>query len=111
MTWLWALSSRIAGKALHGQSDNALWKPVKTDTLYYTVAHSVILDEKGTESQTGRKIRHLQVEPGWRNWQTQRTQNPPVLSTWGAALPTPAQTNEQQRLTRAWCTALRFGTT
>ena len=29
-------------------------------------------------------------EPGWRNWQTQRTQNPPVLSTLGVQLPLPA---------------------
>src|SRR5437773_5477036 len=28
--------------------------------------------------------------PGWRNWQTQRTQNPPVLSTLGVQLPLPA---------------------
>ena len=30
------------------------------------------------------------LEPGWRNWQTQRTQNPPVLSTLGVQLPLPA---------------------
>jgi hypothetical protein len=29
-------------------------------------------------------------KPGWRNWQTQRTQNPPVLSTVGVQLPLPA---------------------
>ena len=29
-------------------------------------------------------------EPGWRNWQTQRTQNPPVLGTLGVQLPLPA---------------------
>ena len=29
-------------------------------------------------------------KPGWRNWQTQRTQNPPVLSTLGVQLPLPA---------------------
>jgi hypothetical protein len=40
MTWQWTLSPRITGKALHGQNDNELWKPVKTDTLSYTVAHS-----------------------------------------------------------------------
>src|ERR1700731_4530836 len=22
-------------------------------------------------------------EPGWRNWQTQRTQNPPTFGSWG----------------------------
>jgi hypothetical protein len=29
-------------------------------------------------------------QPGWRNWQTQRTQNPPVLGTLGVRLPLPA---------------------
>src|SRR5271157_4637958 len=29
-------------------------------------------------------------QPGWRNWQTQRTQNPPVLSTLGVRFPLPA---------------------
>ena len=28
--------------------------------------------------------------PGWRNWQTQRTQNPPVLGTLGVRFPLPA---------------------
>jgi hypothetical protein len=40
MTWQWALSQAIAGKALHGQNDIELWKPAKTDTLSYTGAHS-----------------------------------------------------------------------
>jgi|SRR5580700_6879235 hypothetical protein len=40
MTWQWSLSPRIAGKALHGQNDNELWKSEKSDTLTYTVAHS-----------------------------------------------------------------------
>src|SRR5579864_1477028 len=35
-------------------------------------------------------IKHLHEVPGWRNWQTQRTQNPPVLSTLGVRLPLPA---------------------
>ena len=26
---------------------------------------------------------HLPREPGWRNWQTQRTQNPPGFGPWG----------------------------
>src|ERR1700678_4854050 len=44
-------------------------------------------DEKGIQSQTGRKTKHLQVEPGWRNWQTQRTQNPPGFGPWGLNSP------------------------
>jgi hypothetical protein len=39
MTWQWIPGPTIAGKALHGQNDNELWKSGKTDTLYYTVAH------------------------------------------------------------------------
>jgi hypothetical protein len=23
------------------------------------------------------------ITPGWRNWQTQRTQNPPIARSWG----------------------------
>ena len=29
-------------------------------------------------------------KPGWRNWQTQRTQNPPGFGSWGFRLPLPA---------------------
>jgi hypothetical protein len=41
MTWQWTLSPRIDGKAVHGQNDNELWKSEKSDTLYYTVSHSL----------------------------------------------------------------------
>ena len=37
------------------------------------------------------------LKPGWRNWQTQRTQNPPVLSTLGVRLPLPAPDQPIQR--------------
>jgi hypothetical protein len=30
------------------------------------------------------------VGPGWRNWQTQRTQNPPTLAVMGVRPPLPA---------------------
>ena len=82
MTWQWTLSPRIAGKALHGQNDNELLKSAKTDTLSYTVSHSSFWMK--------REHGHKQVvkpstciEPGWRNWQTQRTQNPPTFGSWG----------------------------
>ena len=29
------------------------------------------------------KSRHFHEVPGWRNWQTQRTQNPPTFGSWG----------------------------
>ena len=37
------------------------------------------------------------IEPGWRNWQTQRTQNPPTLAVMGVRppLPAPALNNPQ----------------
>jgi hypothetical protein len=37
-----------------------------------------------------RRARAAPRKPGWRNWQTQRTQNPPVLSTLGVRFPLPA---------------------
>src|SRR5689334_10648864 len=32
-------------------------------------------------------------EPGWRNWQTQRTQNPPTFGSWGFDSPSRHQLN------------------
>src|ERR1700704_4106011 len=32
-------------------------------------------------------------EPGWRNWQTQRTQNPPTFGSWGFDSPSRHQNN------------------
>ena len=48
------------------------------------------------------RIKYFHEVPGWRNWQTQRTQNPPVLSTLGVRLPlpAPARINEKQWFTR-----------
>ena len=50
----------------------------------------VVLDDKDIECEISCKIKHLHEAPGWRNWQTQRTQNPPVLGTLGVRLPLPA---------------------
>jgi hypothetical protein len=53
---------------------------------FHTFLHSftfVALDDKGVECETCFIIMHLRVEPGWRNWQTQRTQNPPTFGSWG----------------------------
>ena len=33
--------------------------------------------------------------PGWRNWQTQRTQNPPALAVMGVRPPLPAPTKQR----------------
>jgi hypothetical protein len=32
--------------------------------------------------------------PGWRNWQTQRTQNPPTFGSWGFDSPSRHQPSE-----------------
>ena len=50
----------------------------------------VVLGEKDIECETSCRFKHFHEVPGWRNWQTQRTQNPPVLSTLGVQLPLPA---------------------
>ena len=52
------------------------------------------------KGSTRLKNQALPSSPGWRNWQTQRTQNPPVLSTLGVQLPLPAPTSKPRR-TRA----------
>ncbi len=35
------------------------------------------------------------LKPGWRNWQTQRTQNPPTLAVMGVRPPLPAPTESK----------------
>ena len=36
-----------------------------------------------------------EVAPGWRNWQTQRTQNPPRATSWGFDPPSRHQDNKR----------------
>jgi hypothetical protein len=55
--------------------------PWKLSQFLYTVSHSVFCMASKQNVKTGSKIKHFQEVPGWRNWQTQRTQNPPVLGT------------------------------
>ena len=36
------------------------------------------------QAEAAKLIRYLPSKPGWRNWQTQRTQNPPrLITSWG----------------------------
>ena len=42
-----------------------------------------VVDEKDLECEIGCRIKHFHEVPGWRNWQTQRTQNPPGFGPWG----------------------------
>ena len=39
--------------------------------------------------------KHFHEVPGWRNWQTQRTQNPPVLGTLQVRFLFPAPARKQ----------------
>ena len=53
---------------------------------FHIYLHSVtiaVLDEKDIECEISCKIKHFHEVPGWRNWQTQRTQNPPGFGPWG----------------------------
>jgi hypothetical protein len=70
--------------------DKDLWKSMNTFHIYLHSFTIVVLDEKDIECEISCKIKHFHEVPGWRNWQTQRTQNPPVLSTLGVQLPLPA---------------------
>jgi hypothetical protein len=40
------------------------------------------------------KLNDLRDVPGWRNWQTQRTQNPPIARSWGFDPPSRHQLNQ-----------------
>jgi hypothetical protein len=40
----------------------------------------------------------LRAKPGWRNWQTQRTQNPPRATSWGFDPPSRHQQNKEFKL-------------
>jgi hypothetical protein len=37
----------------------------------------------GSRAGRGVTVAKRPTEPGWRNWQTQRTQNPPRATSWG----------------------------
>ncbi len=66
---------------------------MEIDEYFHIYFHSFtiyVLDEKDIECEISFRIKHFLEAPGWRNWQTQRTQNPPVLGTLGVRLPLPA---------------------
>jgi hypothetical protein len=59
---------------------------VQIPEYLHTFLHSftfVVLDGKGIEYKIDFKIKYFHEAPGWRNWQTQRTQNPPTFGSWG----------------------------
>src|SRR5262249_11484606 len=89
MTWQRALRASITVKALHGQRPRSCGNHRK-------LSHFLTQFHIGCFWMTKKNvlnyfiIKHLHEVPGWRNWQTQRTQNPPVLGTLGVQLPLPA---------------------
>jgi hypothetical protein len=78
----WISSPEESRKALLGQVKGS----VEIYEYFHIYLHSftiVVLDEKDRECEIGCKIKHFHEVPGWRNWQTQRTQNPPTFGSWG----------------------------
>ena len=48
----------------------------------------------------GALLCELMDRPGWRNWQTQRTQNPPRATSWG--FDPPSRHHDNKRLILNW---------
>ncbi len=51
---------------------------MEIDEYFHIYFHSFtiyVLDEKDGECEISCRIKHFHEVPGWRNWQTQRTQN------------------------------------
>jgi hypothetical protein len=78
----WTSSPEKSRKALHGQ----VTRICEIHEYFHIYLHTftfAVVDEKDIECETSRRIRHFHEVPGWRNWQTQRTQNPPTFGSWG----------------------------
>jgi len=54
-----------------------------------------ILRGKAVVGRPSIKLSGELVAPGWRNWQTQRTQNPPIARSWGFDPPSRHQYNKR----------------
>ena len=87
----WTSSPEKSRKALHGQ----VTRICEYFHIYLHGFTFAVVDDEDIECEIRCKIKHVQEEPGWRNWQTQRTQNPPVLGTLGVRLPLPAPAKYQ----------------
>jgi hypothetical protein len=48
-----------------------------------TVKGDGVPDDKTDPRELSFNIKDFPSRPGWRNWQTQRTQNPPTFGSWG----------------------------
>src|ERR1700690_2160395 len=75
LLWREDFVARESRKALHGP----VTRPVEIHEYFHIYLHSftiVVWDEKDIECEISCRIKHFYEEPGWRNWQTQRTQKP-----------------------------------
>src|ERR1700747_3692928 len=73
---------RRAAKRFMGKRQGS----VEIYEYFHIYLHSftiVVLDEKDRQCEISCRIKHFHEVPGWRNWQTQRTQNPPTFGSWG----------------------------
>jgi hypothetical protein len=50
---------------------------------------SVVWNGNEVKREISCRIKHFHEVPGWRNWQTQRTQNPPRFTPRGGSTPPP----------------------
>ena len=53
------------------------------------VAVTIVIDERWTYGRKPLHVLKLKDWPGWRNWQTQRAQNPPRFTPRGGSTPPP----------------------
>src|SRR5246127_5617821 len=83
---------RRAAKRFMGKRQGS----VEIYEYFHIYLHSftiVVLDEKDRQCEISCRIKHFHEVPGWRNWQTQRTQNPPTFGSWGFDSPSRHQHN------------------
>src|ERR1700723_681158 len=65
-------------------------------------------EREGCGCRPSIKLSGELVAPGWRNWQTQRTQNPPRATSWGFDPPSRHQDKPIKRRTPLLCAGFLF---
>ena len=79
-------------------SDKDLWKSMNTFTFTLHSFTFAVVDEKDIECEISCRNKHFHKVPGWRNWQTQRAQNPPRFTPRGGSTPPPGTSPKAQRI-------------